>query len=526
MPRQTASTGIFCHISSLPGPFGCGTLGASARRFVRLLADRGIAIWQILPADALDDQDSPYMAKSAMGGNSAFVDFDDLAADGFPDVADYTGPSDRYDFDAVRAHRLHCFDQLSNWVRSAPAAASHREGMAAFRAAEADWLTDYVAFATIREVQGGTTPWWEWPDALRDRDPASVNHIMAIHRDIADRYVLEQYLFHRQWFALRTFATQHRVEIVGDVPIYVDGDSADVWANRGHFALDRVGRPAQLSGTPPDYFCADGQCWGSPVYDWETLARDDYGWWIRRLARAQRLYDRFRIDHFRALAAYWSIPAATPDPQLGAWRPGPGAALLTAAYAQIPGLQIIIEDLGAVDKQVFDLRDAFGLPSMHVVQLVGQSDIQQIHFLENHRAVGWAYLGNHDTPTTLAWLTTLSSNQRALFLDEIRKAVPTAETLDLDGLLAYTLSSRCAVAILCLQDLMRLGDEGTMNTPGTVGGNWDWRVADADQLPDAMDYMAALIARYRPALPFDAPVAEPGNQKPLADQKQHGDRQA
>lgn len=497
MTSSNRTTGVFCHISSLPGPFGCGTLGQQTRDFIDLLAQSGATIWQILPADALDGQASPYMAKSAMAGNSAFVDFDDLAAHSFPAVPRYDGPSAKYDFAAVTKHRRVAFQQLSEWIRNTPEATKQRAALSTFRQAESGWLDDYLAFATLREVQGLSTPWWQWPNELKIRDPRAIADILRKHEDIHQRYLTEQYLFHQQWFALRDFAARRGIEIVGDVPIYIDGDSADVWANQDYFALDEDGAPAILSGTPPDYFCADGQCWGSPVYRWDALEKNGYDWWIGRLARAQRLYDRFRIDHFRAFAAYWAIPAKSGLAEAGSWQQGPGGALLSAAYDQLPNLQIIVEDLGAVDEEVFDLRDAFGLPGMHVVQLIGDDPIQQPHYLKNHRATGWAYLGNHDTQTTLAWLATLSSAQKVMFRDEIAKVLPERNILDLDGLLAYTLSSPCQTSIICLQDLLGLGPEGTMNTPGTIEGNWDWRATDTDDLPKALAHLSDLINNHR-----------------------------
>ncbi len=415
---------MLLHVSSLPG----GTLGPGAYAFVDFLAAAGCSVWQVLPLVPPDEEGSPYRALSAMAGH--------------PGLLDPAQPGPQRGDPAYR-----------DWCEQ-----------------EADWLTPYVEYLTVRTSLGGT-PWPEWEPALRDRDPRRVAEVLGNAPALAERVRSEQWRFAEQWRALREYAAERGVLLYGDLPIFVAHDSADVWADRHLFRLDDAGQPTTVTGVPPDYFAADGQRWNNPHYDWAAMAGDGYAWWRRRIERQRDLFDLVRIDHFRGLEAAWHVPIDAPTAKDGWWEPGPGADLLGPVLdAAGPGA-LVAEDLGVITPAVEQLRVSAGLPGMKVLQFAFDGDPGNPHLPAHHAKHSVVYTGTHDNDTTLGWWRSLRDDTR----DLVRSVL-----LDPDEEMPWPLvrlahSSRAQLAVVPAQDLLGLGSEARMNTPGVPRGNWTWR---------------------------------------------------
>lgn len=469
MDQQRAS-GILLHPTSLPGPYGIGELGDEARRFLRFLLDAGQTLWQVLPLGPTSYGDSPYQSFSAFAGNPLLISTDHLLRDGLlepGDLADLPAfPAGRIDFGPVIEYK----QQL---LRRAYARFRARGGNAALRDWHAPWLDDYALFMALKDAHDGSV-WNAWEPALVRRDPATLAAARTEHADAIDFYRFAQYRFFRDWSALKRAANERGVRLIGDLPIFVAFDSADVWANQGLFFLDAGARPTVVAGVPPDYFSATGQLWGNPLYRWDAMARDGYRWWIERLRTALAIFDLARIDHFRGFEAYWAIPADEATAVNGRWVEGPGAPFFEAVRAALGELPIIAEDLGLITPEVLALRDRFGLPGMKVLQFApsGPDNAYLPHHYEQNCVV---YTGTHDNDTTRGWWATASRAERAF----VRRYLGhrTGGTTIARDLSRLALASVAHTAIVPLQDLLNLGSEARMNIPGTQGGNWSWRYA-------------------------------------------------
>jgi 4-alpha-glucanotransferase len=404
-------------------------------------------VWQVLPLVPPDEDGSPYRALSAMAGNPALLD-----------------PA---------------------WE----ATSSDEEGYRSWCEREAEWLEPYVAYLTLRTLRGDR-PWPEWEPALRDRDPGTVADVLAEAPDLVTRLRSEQWSFSEQWRRLRAYAVDRGVLLYGDLPIFVAHDSADVWADRHLFRLDDEGRPTTVTGVPPDYFAADGQKWNNPHYDWAAMAADGYAWWRHRIARQRDLFDLVRIDHFRGFEAAWHVPVDAPTAQGGWWEPGPGLDLLESLVAAAGPGSLVAEDLGVITPAVEELRRAAGLPGMKVLQFAFDGDPGNPHLPAQHGEQTVVYTGTHDNDTTLGWWRTLDNGTRDLVRAELAdpdEPMPWA-------LVRLALSSTARLAVVPMQDLLGLGSEARMNTPGVREGNWTWR-ADAGFLGDAWaTRLPALVA--------------------------------
>jgi len=437
-PLARRRAGVLLHVSSLPG----GTLGEQAFGFVDFLADAGCTVWQVLPLVPPDDEGSPYRALSAMAGHPGLLD-------------DHT--------------------------RERPAGRDYDE----WREREADWLDPHVEYVTIRTTLGGR-PWPGWPAALRDRDERRVSAAVGEAQELADLVRHRQWWFARQWTALRTYAAEHGVLLFGDLPIFVAHDSADVWAHRHLFQLDAAGAPVTVTGVPPDYFAVDGQRWNNPHYDWDAMAADGYGWWRRRIARQRDLFDLVRIDHFRGFEAAWHVPVDAPTAKDGRWEPGPGLPLVERLVDTAGPGSLVAEDLGVITPAVEQLRRDAGLPGMKVLQFAFDGDPHNVHLPAHHEEGSVVYTGTHDNDTTSGWWETLDAATRARVRDAL---------LDHDeempwALVRLAMSSRACLAVVPAQDLLGLGSEARMNTPGGAEGNWAWRAPGGSFSP-------ALAARVR-----------------------------
>ena len=477
MPR---SSGLLLHVTSLPSPYGVGDLGGGAARFVDALAAAGQRVWQVLPLVPPGEGDSPYASPSTFALNPLLASPDGLVADGLLTPADLDGapafPSGRVDFDAVRPFKERLLAAAFDRFRGGAGGAALRSAFEAFAEREAEWLDDYALFVALKAAHGGA-PWSEWPAPLAARDADALAEARREHAAAVDRERFDQFVVQRQWAALRERCRDRGVAILGDLPIYVALDSADVWADRALFDLDAAGRPRAVAGVPPDYFSATGQLWGNPLYRWDRMAEHGYAWWRRRLRRTLALVDRVRLDHFRAFEAYWSVPADEDTAQRGRWVEGPGSGLLEALEAEFGRpLPIVAEDLGLITDGVRALIAAHDLPGMLVLQFAFGGDAANTYLPHNHRPGQVVYTGTHDNDTTAGWWTAAPPEVRA----HVERYLGPSTEGAARRLVRAAWASVADLAVAPVQDLLGLGSEARMNTPGDASGNWAWRMTDAD----------------------------------------------
>ena len=469
-------SGILLHPTSLPAD-GAGDLGAHAWRFVDWLALAGQTLWQVLPLVAVGDGGSPYNGLSAFAGNVLLLSPDLLVEDALLDEDEARAPafdSDCADF----AGALRWKDGLLRRAHAAFRASGSpglRAGFAEYRERQAEWLDDWALFRALRDAHGA--PWTRWPEPLRRRDRAALAEARARLADEVERHALGQFLFDRQWGELRRYANARGVYVVGDVPIFVAHDSVDVWAHPEIFALDAAGNPTVVSGVPPDYFSETGQLWGNPLYRWDVLERDGYAWWVARFRRTLEMVDVARIDHFRGFESYWEVPAEAQTALRGRWLPGPGAKLFAALERELGQLPLIAEDLGIITPAVEALRDELGFPGMRVLQFAfGGSDPQNPHLPANYPRQAVAYTGTHDNNTALGWWRDEAGAPERAALAELAGDGAAGDV----GwrMIEVVLASNADLAVVPLQDVLGLGSEARMNTPGSVNGDWRWRFRD------------------------------------------------
>ena len=470
------SAGILLPVFSLPSDYGMGSLGGSARDFVDFLSRAGQRWWQILPVVPPGAGNSPYSSSSTHAGDPMLIDPQLLYADGLvtaEELAEAAMPrSSRVDYGAVRAKR-------ETLLRRAFAAGFARdaEAVRAFEAAQ-PWVSAYALYMACREHFGGQT-WQTWPDeALRRYEPDAVRSWREKLDGEVAYHIYCQYLFDLQWQALKDYANERGVGIIGDLPFYVSSDSADVWSERTQFLLDGEGYPCEVAGVPPDYFCEDGQLWGNPLYNWDVMRADGYGWWIRRVGSAARRFDAVRIDHFRAFESYWAVPAGSETARAGQWRPGPGLDLVERLIGWFGGMQFIAEDLGIVTPAVEQLLRDSGLPGMRVLEFAF-SGPDNAYLPHNHTVNCICYTGTHDNNTLRGWYDTAAAEEKAYVrrylgargADAVRRAA-----------LRAGMGSVASVFVAQLQDWLGLGGEARINVPGVGVGNWEWRL-ESDCLP-------------------------------------------
>lgn len=485
------SCGILMPISSLPSPHGIGTLGAEARKFVDFLADAGQSWWQILPVGPTSYGDSPYQSFSAYAGNPYFVDLDLLCEDGLLTPAEVnsvnwgTDPA-KVDYSAIYNSRfplLHLAMERG-WERDA-------DKVAAFSEENASWLPDYALFMAVKR-HFGMQSWTEWPDEdIRLRRPEAVARYQEELADDIRLFTYIQYLFFRQWEDLRSYAHEKGIGIIGDLPIYVAMDSADVWADPRAFQLDERNVPAEVAGVPPDYFTADGQLWGNPLYDWDAMKADGYTWWIRRIAGASRLYDILRIDHFRGLESYWAVPYGETTAKIGRWVKGPGMDLIGVLTEKFPNIQFIAEDLGYLTPEVRQLLEDSGLPGMKVLEFAFDSREAANYLPHTYPRHCVCYAGTHDNATLMGWKDEAAPADIAMARQYL--GLNDEEGFHW-GVLRGGQSSVANLFVAQMQDYLGLGSEARMNTPGILGGNWQWRMLSG-QITDALTARIAGMAR-------------------------------
>ncbi|MDB5870875.1 MAG: 4-alpha-glucanotransferase [Ramlibacter sp.] len=467
---DTRRSGVLLHPTSLPGPHGCGDLGAQAHHFVDWLVTAGQSIWQVLPLNPVGPGNSPYQSVSTFAGSPLLVDLNQLAERGWLQSMPATDfERSRVDYASVAPARMAMLREAwAGFNRGANAA--DRGDFEEFRHAQQDWLDDYAFFMTLDERHG--TPWNRWPAEFAWREKAALRRLREEAAGEVGFWCFVQWQFMRQWSRLRAYAHSRGVQMVGDAPIFVAHHSADVWANAEQYLLDHGGEPTVVAGVPPDYFSATGQRWGNPLYDWPAMQADGYAWWNRRLAHLMRCFDAVRLDHFRGFEAYWEVPADEEHAVNGKWLPGPGAAFFDALRTQLGPLALIAEDLGVITPAVTQLREACGFPGMRVLQFAFGDTSANPYLPHNYVPRTVAYTGTHDNDTTLGWWYGLGAREqeaaRRYLGPQVDQAIHWAAIRALSQSVANTV-------VYPFQDVLGLDGNHRMNVPGRGVGCWEWR---------------------------------------------------
>lgn len=459
-------------ISSLPSPYGIGTLGAAAREFVDFLAQAGQSCWQLLPICPTSYGDSPYQSFSSYAGNPYFIDLDDLCARGLLKGSEYRELDWGEDPESVDYGLLYQTRYPVLHLACARLLEREERGLAAFCRENREWLEDYALFMALKGKHGGAS-WFEWPEGERLRRPQAMQVAREELAGEIDFWKGVQYLFFRQWRELKACANARGISIIGDLPIYVAGDSADVWSNPEQFQLDGRGWPTEVAGCPPDGFSADGQLWGNPLFDWERMKEDGYRWWLRRIAFQFTIYDTLRIDHFRGFDSYYAIPAGEKTARNGRWRPGPGLDFFKAVNKALGKKDIIAEDLGFLTDSVRTLLNKTGYPGMKVLEFAFDSRDTGSDYLPHcytpHCVV---YTGTHDNDTIQGWMAHAPRKDVAFAKEYLRLTRREGYHW---GMMRSAWASAADLAVMQMQDLLGLGSRARMNVPSTVGNNWKWR---------------------------------------------------
>jgi 4-alpha-glucanotransferase len=478
------ASGILLHPTSLPGPYGIGDLGPNAFRFIDWLASSGCKLWQILPLGPTGYGDSPYQSFSAFAGNPYLISPDLLLQDGLLTQADLADkpdfPASRVDFGRIIPYKLGLLRKAFDRYTSNPA--PFHADFERFRLENKSWLDDYALFMSLKDDNGGGA-WNGWPEEIRNRNEAALAKARAELADAVSRFSFYQFLFYKQWTALRAYAAERGIRIIGDIPIFVAFDSADVWANPELFFLDEQGSPTVVAGVPPDNFSATGQLWGNPLYNWEIHKKNGYKWWLARVRFTLQSVDILRLDHFRGFAGYYEIPAGDSTAEFGRWVPGPGAdffraltrGLKESVLTKDESLPIIAEDLGVITPDVIELLQEFNLPGMKVLQFSfsGPDNPFLPHNYIPHCVV---YTGTHDNDTSRGWFDSAPEHER-----EFAKRYLRVDGHDFPwDLIRAAWSSVAVFAVAPMQDVLSLGGEARMNFPSRLGGNWEWRMKDED----------------------------------------------
>lgn len=491
-PRRS---GVLLHPTCFPGSYGIGDLGPEAYRFVDFLATTGQTLWQVLPLGPTGYGDSPYASFSSHAGNPLLIDLEKLVQDGDlteADLADVPGfPADHVAFGPVIKWKMSVLQAAAERFERR-ASRARRAAFQDFCEAKAHWLDDYALFMALKGAHGDAM-WNAWDLSFVQRDPGALSRARADLAQEVHFHRYTQYRFFEQWAALRRYANELDIRIVGDIPIFVAPDSADAWSDPEVFHMDAEGQMTAVAGVPPDYFSPTGQRWGNPLYRWDVIASDDFCWWIQRMRSVLELVDVVRIDHFRGLETYWEIPADEPTAVNGQWLPGPGDAFFDALCGAFGDeLPIIAEDLGIITDEVRALRKRVGLPGMKVLHFAFSEGPEHEYLPHNYEPDCVVYLGTHDNDTTIGWFLGLDAEERDFVLGYLGR----------DGhdivwqLMQLAYMSVADTAIVTVQDLLKLGSDARMNTPGVLGGNWQWRYAPGALHEGIVQWFGALTETY------------------------------
>ena len=493
------SAGILLPVTALPSPFGIGTMGEIARRFIQFLKKSGQSYWQILPLNPTSYGDSPYQSFSSFAGNPYLIDLDELKKDGLLKAEEYEtlhwGDDPAcVDYGLLYETRFPVLQKAASRLQ-----AHFPDAFARFCQENAAWLEDYALFMALKDEFSGK-PWLEWPKELKNREPNALQQAGERLCDSVHFWKAVQFFFFNQWQALKQYANDNHIQMIGDLPIYAAADSADIWASPEQFQLDDERNPIEVAGCPPDGFSADGQLWGNPLFDWDSMKKDGFSWWIRRISYQFRLYDVLRIDHFRGFDAYYAIPAGAKNAQNGRWRTGPGIEFFRALERALGKKNIIAEDLGFLTPSVHQLLKDTGYPGMKVLEFAFDSrDGGGSNYLPHnypHHCI--AYIGTHDNETALGWLENAPPEDVALAREYLHLDPAEGEHW---GMMRALWASPAGCTIVQMQDLLGLGHEARFNTPSTVGQNWRWRAEkgfDSDALAKRIHRQMELYERLAP----------------------------
>jgi 4-alpha-glucanotransferase len=491
--------GILLHITSLPSPHGIGDLGPEAYRFVDFLDEAGQSLWQVLPLNPTSTAygNSPYSSFSAFAGNPLFISLDGLVKEGFLDAAEIKSvpqfSAERIDYEAATAYKMHCLERAA--AGSKGMELTKDPELRSFCGANAWWLDAYTLFVALKEHFSGA-PWYEWPRELRDREEGAVAEMKEMLEEKIFKEIFFQYTFFRQWNELKDYCNRKSIQVMGDVPIYVNLDSADVWCTPSIFKLDGDKRPVFVAGVPPDYFSPTGQRWGNPVYDWDALRNTRYEWWVRRFEHTLRLFDVVRIDHFRGFAGYWEIPASEETAVRGKWVEAPARSFFNTLLRQFPILPIVAEDLGVITADVREVMQLFQFPGMKVLQFAFYGDVAENPYApHNHVNHCVVYTGTHDNNTTKGWFRKeLSGPDKAQLMEYLGRSV---EEDDIHWqIIRVAMMSVAGTCIVPLQDFLGLDEEARMNLPAMAYGNWEWRFPLKALTPDLALKISKLTRMY------------------------------
>jgi 4-alpha-glucanotransferase len=482
------AAGVLLHPTSLPGAMGIGDLGPDAHRFLDFMAASGLTIWQMLPVGPTGYGDSPYQCFSAFAGNAMLIHL--------------AGP-DNTNFPPRTVEFEHVIPYKRERLKAMLGAFKPDDRYHTFVRANAEWLPDYALFMALKDAHDGVE-WTRWERGAAKREPAALAEWRIRLTGSIQMYQVEQYFFYTQFYALKAAAKERGISLMGDLPIYVAHDSADVWANPDLFMLDAAGKQLVQAGVPPDYFSATGQCWGNPIYNWDALKKTDYAWWVRRMRAAFQLFDSVRLDHFRGFEAYWEVPGSAVTAEKGRWVKGPGAELFTAIEKALGTLPIVAENLGLITPGVETLRAQFDFPGMSILQFAfggdGQAHEFKPHNFPRERVV---YTGTHDNDTTMGWWNSTGTADSTRTSDEVTKEKAYAlQYLGTDGsemnwtLIRVGLASVANTVLIPLQDILGTGSETRMNTPGKSSGNWAFRFSWDQLTPDLTARLATLVKTY------------------------------
>lgn len=490
--KDYRGSGMLLHVTSLPSPYGIGDLGPAALSWIDLLERAGQSYWQALPLGPTGYGNSPYQPSSSFAGNALLISPECLIQEGLLETGDCTHPlfpTAAVDYDAVIPFKHGLLEIAWKRFRSG-VRADLRSAYEQFLSEQNHWLSDYALFRTLKAKFKGAY-YVEWPPELVRRKPAALEKMRRELASEIDAACFEQFLLFRQADRLKSYAREKGLTLVGDMPFFVSPDSSDVWANPELFLLDEQLRPRFVAGVPPDYFSAEGQLWGNPVYDWDGLRQSGYRWWIDRLRSLLTHVDVIRLDHFRGFVAAWHVPAGAPTAQTGKWMPGPRADFLCAVEKELGSLPLIAEDLGFITPDVYALRDQFHLPGMRVLQFAFDGHVDNPNLPENYVSNTVVYTGTHDNPTTREWFEDLSVDQRAYVWKALKeRGAKRSEAAR--AMMEVGWSSAASLAMAPLQDLLNLDKEARMNVPGRPNGNWRWRSTEEMLSDAAFDWLRTL----------------------------------
>jgi 4-alpha-glucanotransferase len=488
---HTRASGILQHITALPSPFGIGDMGPGAYRFADYLQSAKQSYWQVLPLNPTDQAcgNSPYSSISAYAGNTLLISPQILIHEGLlsaADIADSPGfPGNRCDYGSVIPYKERILDlSYEHFKRSD----SHRSACAQFCNEQQHWLDDYALFVVAKKYHSGIV-WSEWEKNLRDRQAKALRRIYTDFRDSVEREKYLQYIFFKQWQNLKTYCNERGIALIGDIPIYVSYDSADIWTNTEIFKLADDRKPELVAGVPPDYFSSTGQLWGNPVYRWDVLKKNKFKWWLQRIAHNLRLFDVLRIDHFRGFVAYWEVPAGETTAIRGSWVEASPAAFFTSLKKNFPEAGLIAEDLGVITPDVKQFMKEFGFPGMKVLQFAFSEDLPEHPYLpHNYPRNCIVYTGTHDNNTSRGWFEheTSPDDRQRLFRYCGRELSAAEVPLEL---IRLAMMSAADTVIVPLQDVLALGEEARMNRPSTACDNWEWRLLPEQLQAPAGDFL-------------------------------------